>query len=98
MPAVLNSIPGKSSQMAYSGADRRTMPGASSAPDVAATVLTVRVDFVVPGVSEVGLSEQVGGTVVAGVTAHVRSTVAASPLPGAMVIVAVAEAPADDRR
>src|SRR5580704_16134851 len=70
------------------------MLGATSA-FVAATVETVRVDFVVPGVSEVGLSAHVGGTAVAGVTAHVKSTVAERPALGVMVTVAVADPPAE---
>src|SRR5579863_4219549 len=95
MPAVLNNIPGNSNQTAYRGEDRWSDPGARSAADVAALVLTVRVEVVFPGVNELGLSEQVGGTAVAGVTAHVRATVAASPALGVIVTVAVAEAPAD---
>jgi hypothetical protein len=91
---VLNSMPGKSSQTAYIEAERRTMPGATSAADVA-TVETVSVDLVDPGASDVGFREQVGGLVVAGVTAHVRSIVALSPPPGVTVTVAVAEPPAE---
>lgn len=70
------------------------MLGATSVAD-AAIVLTVKVDFVVPGFRELGLRAQVGGTAVAGVTVQAKSTVAASPAPAVMVIVAVAEPPAD---
>ena len=62
----------------------------------AAVVLTVSVDVPEPPATELGLNEQVGARVPAGVMAlQVRPIAPVKPLVGAMVIVEVADPPAE---
>lgn len=58
-------------------------------------VLTVTTEVPEPFATELGLSAHVGGRETTGVTAHDRFTVLLKPLSGAIVMVEVADPPAE---